>query len=185
MNGGRHLNEETGSTRRYTLIIGIDPGLTGAIASSSGEVFDLPTKVLGKGNRKIKSQIDGQQFYSMLYHFVQQCDMDEEVVIYLEEQMYRPRFNPQTKVEIPQGGASIFSLGNTYGKLLCAIEVGNFKVVEVLPAKWKKALQVTSDKEECRLKALSLFPDADIRLKKHHNRAEALLLVHYGQTQES
>ncbi len=37
------------------------------------------------------------------------------------------------------------------------------------------------DKEASRLRAQQLFPSADLRLKKHHGRAEALLLAAYGQ----
>ena len=33
------------------------------------------------------------------------------------------------------------------------------------------------DKEQARLRAMQLFPGADLRRKKDHGRAEALLLV--------
>jgi hypothetical protein len=35
-------------------------------------------------------------------------------------------------------------------------------------------------KEAARLRAQQLFPTADLRHKKDHGRAEALLLAHYG-----
>jgi hypothetical protein len=51
----------------------------------------------------------------------------------------------------------------------------------VRPAVWKRALGLGKDKEACRLGAMLLFPSADLRLKKHHGRAEALLLEFYSQ----
>ena len=51
----------------------------------------------------------------------------------------------------------------------------------VRPQVWKKALGLSKDKEAARLRAMQLFPGAELRLKKHHGRAEALLLARYGQ----
>jgi hypothetical protein len=51
----------------------------------------------------------------------------------------------------------------------------------VRPAVWKRALGQGKDKEACQLRAMQLFPSANLRLKKHHGRAEAFLLALYGQ----
>ena len=51
----------------------------------------------------------------------------------------------------------------------------------VRPQVWKKAFSLGKDKEAARLRAMQLFPGAELRLKKHHGRAEALLLARYGQ----
>ena len=51
----------------------------------------------------------------------------------------------------------------------------------VRPVIWKRALGLGKDKEACRLRAMQLFLSADLRLKKHHGWAEALLLALYGQ----
>jgi hypothetical protein len=50
----------------------------------------------------------------------------------------------------------------------------------VRPGVWKKALGLTRDKEQTRLRAMQLYPGADLRRKKDHGRAEALLLARWG-----
>ena len=45
---------------------------------------------------------------------------------------------------------------------------------------WKRALGLGKDKEQARLRAMQLFAGADLRRKKDHGRAEALLLAWYG-----
>ena len=51
----------------------------------------------------------------------------------------------------------------------------------VRPAIWKRTLGLGKDKEASRLKAIQLFPTADLRRKKDHGRAEALLLAYWRQ----
>ena len=51
--------------------------------------------------------------------------------------------------------------------------------------RWKKYFGlVKTDKEASRQKALELFPAAArfLSLKKHHGRAEAILIAHYYST---
>jgi crossover junction endodeoxyribonuclease RuvC len=50
----------------------------------------------------------------------------------------------------------------------------------VRPVVWKKTFSLGKDKEASRLRAMQLFPGADLRQKKNHGRAEALLLALYG-----
>jgi crossover junction endodeoxyribonuclease RuvC len=50
----------------------------------------------------------------------------------------------------------------------------------VCPHVWKHRLGLNSDKEQTRFRAMQLFPGADLRRKKDHSRAEALLLEWYG-----
>jgi hypothetical protein len=50
----------------------------------------------------------------------------------------------------------------------------------IRPSVWKRHLGLTSDKEQARLRAMQLFPGADLRHKRDHGRAEALLLAWYG-----
>ena len=44
-------------------------------------------------------------------------------------------------------------------------------------------LNLGKDKEAARLRAMLLFPDGDLRRKKDHGRAEALLLAWYAWQQ--
>jgi len=50
----------------------------------------------------------------------------------------------------------------------------------VRPGVWKRSLGFSKDKEAARLRAMQLFPGADLRRKRDHGRAEALLLAWYG-----
>jgi len=45
---------------------------------------------------------------------------------------------------------------------------------------WKKTFGLGKDKEQARLRAQQLFPAADLRRKRDHGRAEALLLAHWA-----
>lgn len=168
-------------------IIGIDPGLTGAIATSTGEVWDIPVVAKGKGTSAVKNHVDPVGVAHILGEFMHGCSMvpDYEVVVYLEQQYYRKKVNPKTKQEIPQGGSSIFSLGDTYGVLRTIPALYRFRLVTVMPSVWKTKLKLTHDKEVCRARALELFPAASITRKKDHNRAEALLLAYYGELCET
>ena len=50
----------------------------------------------------------------------------------------------------------------------------------VRPQVWKQAMGLGKAKEPSRLRAMQLFPRADLRRRKDHGRAEALLLAWYG-----
>ena len=50
----------------------------------------------------------------------------------------------------------------------------------VRPQIWKRALGLSKDNEQARLRAMQRYPGADLRLKRHYGRAEALLLAAYG-----
>jgi hypothetical protein len=50
----------------------------------------------------------------------------------------------------------------------------------IRPHVWKRSLGLTSDKEQARLRAMQLFPGTDLRRKRAHGRAEALLLAWHG-----
>jgi crossover junction endodeoxyribonuclease RuvC len=62
--------------------------------------------------------------------------------------------------------------------LLAALQIA---YTTVRPAIWKRALGLGKDKEAARLRAMQLFPAADLRRKKDHGRAEALLLAWWGR----
>jgi len=167
------------------IVVGIDPGLTGAIATSHGHVYDIPVVMKGKGQGSVKKHIDPKGVYQILREIITYTTNDglanNDILVYLEEQYYRKKFGFNKK-EIPQGGSSIFSLGDSYGVIRAAIAIADLTCVTVSPSTWKKRLNLTSDKEMCRAKAIEWWPKSHEYLsrKKDHNRAEALLLVKYG-----
>lgn len=80
-----------------------------------------------------------------------------------------------------QGVSSTFAFGRAYGTILGVLAAAGVPVVLITPAVWKKHYRLPAkDKEAARQKAIELFPGVEgLALKKHHNRAEALLLAHY------
>jgi len=157
-------------------MIGIDPGITGAIAYYGG-VVDIPVQPNGI-NRKVKNRIDALATYKLLKSMF---DAGETLLI-LEDQVYRPVINPKTKALVPGGGSSAFSLGDTYGVLRALCLAIGFSVVVVSPTKWKRYMGLSKDKEQSLQAARTLQPDCSdaLKRKKDHNRAEAILLRDYG-----
>lgn len=84
---------------------------------------------------------------------------------------------------MPQNGSiAAFSQGTILGGIMSAIEHTAAELVLVTPASWKKALGLSSEKSESLQKARAMFPHAPLARQKDHNRAEALLIAHFGAT---
>lgn len=152
----------------YKSFIGIDVGLTGALSviSNNGkkvEIYDMPvTKVkVGKTYRKKYDEREMASLMSLL--------SGDTVCCAIESQHSMPK----------QGVSSVFSLGYGYGILIGSLEYSDMYYTIVTPQKWKKYFGLKSDKSDSIKMALELYPDADIYLKKHHNRAESLLIAHW------
>ena len=79
-----------------------------------------------------------------------------------------------------QSTRGMFTLGVGFGAWLGVLAALALPHTRVRPAIWKRALGLGKDKEQARLRAMQLFPIADLRLKKHHGRSEALLLAWHG-----
>jgi len=150
------------------ITIGIDPGLTGAIGVLRDGVFitveDMP--IISKGTGVVKNEVDPAGLISMLRRLV---PSDEYAVVALERVNSMPG----------QGVSSIFSLGDSFGCARSSIAACRFETVYVTPVKWKKHFNLSSDKEACRAAAVKMFPEAPLNLKKHADRAEALLIARW------
>jgi crossover junction endodeoxyribonuclease RuvC len=81
-----------------------------------------------------------------------------------------------------QGVVSMFNFGRSYGDVRGVIGAMDIPLHFVTPQKWKKHFGLSSDKDECRLRAIRLFPAVaeSFKLKKHDGRAEAALIALYG-----
>jgi hypothetical protein len=156
-------------------ILGIDPGVTGAIAHFLDgkliEVLDIP--FLCEGSNRTKKRIDLKKFIAM----VRAINVNPSaVIVYLERAQ-----------AMPGNGFSSSAMFN-YGRLNGIIEgvlemhgIGNVK--KIMAVRWKRQLGLignTSQKNTDLLKARALYPHAPLELKKHHNRADAILIGHYG-----
>jgi hypothetical protein len=80
-----------------------------------------------------------------------------------------------------QGVSSTFKFGVAYGIAQGIIAAQNIPIHFVTPAKWKKHFNLSADKEISRARALRLWPCYSelFQRKKDHGRAEAALLTRY------
>lgn len=78
-----------------------------------------------------------------------------------------------------QGAATVFSLGDSFGCARAVLACFGLSYHDVTPQVWKKHFGLSTDKEQSRAMASKLFPEAELHLKKHHDRAEALLMARY------
>lgn len=148
----------------YQNFIGIDPGATGAIASISptGITFiDCPT-IKQNGKTKPNPTLMASELSQLV---------TPNSIIIIENVHAMPG----------QGVSSMFSFGMGYGCWLGIIAALNIPVEFVTPQTWKKYYNLGPDKEASRAAALQLFPSQanELKLKKHHGRAEALLLAEF------
>lgn len=150
------------------ITIGIDPGLSGAVAVlKDGKfvtVYDMPTTLRGSGS--VKQEVNPSALKQMLKDSVL---ADDDVAVLLERVTAMPG----------QGVSSMFSLGDSFGVCRAVISCMGYKLFLETPQKWKKSMELTSDKEKSRALASRLFPDAPLTLKKHSDRAEAILMSYY------
>lgn len=161
---------------RDEIIIGIDPGATGAIAAifpdEVAELNDIPVtkRIVGKKSRTF-CYIPG--IAQILTSYAQNPDYN--VTAYIERQHAMPK----------QGVVSMFVLGELYGALQGIFSALGVRYKTVRPQEWKKeVLSFTrADKQQSILKAVDLFPDLAQHMsrKKDHGRAEALLIAEYGK----
>lgn len=155
------------------IIIGIDPGISGAIASvaPSGKlewVQDMPIRDAGKKNRKAH-EIDGVQLARILRVHI--ADITE---VWIEEVAAMPG----------QGVSSMFSMGDTRGCIRGVCEALGLSVQRIHPRSWKKLYGLNSDKDASRACAIRFYPGCDaLSRKKDEGRAEAILIARFGAQQ--
>jgi crossover junction endodeoxyribonuclease RuvC len=142
-------------------IMGVDPGLSGAIAfyyPSHPEmisVYDMPS--IGKEVNCAELRL-----------LINQHRPDYAVV---ESVHAMPK----------QGVSSSFNFGMSYGMMRGVIAACGISQHLVSPVKWKKFFLLTSDKDASRKLAILTWPTSEhFNRKKDDGRAEAALLALYG-----
>lgn len=150
------------------ITLGIDPGLSGAVGVLRDGAFlaleDMPT--VAKGSGSVKYEVDPAGLITLLRRHV---PADEPAAVVLERVNAMPG----------QGVSSVFSLGDSFGTTRCAVAACRLELTYVTPVSWKKHFKLPSDKEQSRALASRLFPGAELHLKKHADRAEALLMARW------
>jgi crossover junction endodeoxyribonuclease RuvC len=153
------------------IYLGVDPGLTGALAfvqtdddgSVAGvEVHDAPVFQISRNGRQNTSQLN--------IHATSELLVCRPVVYAVIEQV-----GPMPK----QGVASAFTFGRVYGQLEALVAATSISYELVQPNAWKQRFQLTGkDKDASRETATRLFPTAaeSFKRKADDGRAEAALL---------
>ena len=145
-----------------TCILGIDPGLSGALAF----FFPCASDRISAEDTPV---VDGQIDCATLSARIKQLAPDLAIV---ERVSSRPG----------QGVASTFKFGASYGAVLGCLAALGVPTRLVSPTVWKKHYRLGADKEQARALALRLFPACSQHFgrKKDHGRAEAALIARYG-----
>jgi crossover junction endodeoxyribonuclease RuvC len=140
-------------------IIGIDPGVNGAysVLGSEGEFInsnELP---------RFQKTINGSQFAKIVNEFKPNFGIIERV-------SSMPR----------QGVSSTFTFGQAFGVVQGVLSGCDVPFVLVTPGLWKKHFRLIGQpKDASRELAQRLFPAAELHLKRHVGRADALLIARY------
>jgi crossover junction endodeoxyribonuclease RuvC len=148
------------------LTVGIDPGLSGAIAilDQAGElvsVTDLPVI------RDLSlAWIDGNELQSIILGALQ----GRTAGAIVERVSSMPG----------QGVASSFQFGVGLGSVLSVLQALHIPLEFVTAAVWKRSYGLGKDKHASLHKARLMYPSAELHLAKHHGRAEALLVARYS-----
>jgi hypothetical protein len=158
-----------------SICLGIDIGVTGAVSSvdhnGRAVIHDLPTVSI-PGERFVRRRIDGRALMELVRSL---APAGESVVAVIENVHTWPgsRNSPQA-----QG-----SLMDSRARIETVLELARIQVHAIEPLAWKRLFGLAGkEKADSIATARTLYPGLaeTLRLAKHHNRAEALLLAHYG-----
>jgi crossover junction endodeoxyribonuclease RuvC len=153
------------------IVLGIDIGITGALSAvdsrGTAAIVDLPVVEDAAGKR-----IAGRDLLNAVRNM---APAGEAALAIIED--VRPRPGPSTA----------FTMGSLMGSrraIEAVLDIAGIKVVPVQPQAWKRHFGLLKAEKGASLEtARALYPLQAPMLKrqKDHNRAEALLLAHYGQ----
>ena len=154
------------------LIIGIDPGITGALCFfENGEVKDIvemPSMAEGKKNKR---QINGPQIYNEISKRIEGLQK-KNIAVVIEQVSAMPG----------QGVTSMFNFGQSFGVLKGICSAMQLPMHFVRPAKWKKYFNlIKTEKDASRTKVIEIFPNISSQLsrKKDSNKADAILIASF------
>ena len=154
------------------LIIGIDPGISGAICFfEDGKIIDvieMPSMSEGKKNKK---QVNGNQLYNEINSRLSGINC-ENVCVVVEHVTAMPG----------QGVTSMFNFGQTFGAIKGISATLKIPIFFARPSKWKKHFElINSSKDASRTKAIEMYPSIAGKLskKKDVNKSDAILIARF------
>jgi len=152
------------------ITLGIDPGLSGAIAVLDGDqlraAHDIPAVQIRAKGREVDLPNLAQIFDAI-------CSSEAPAACWVEDVSAMPE----------QGIASAFRFGETLGALRGMAAAHFIPLFRVRPNIWKRG--IPAGKDAARGLASSTWPTMSehFRLVKHADRAEAALIALYGYRQ--
>ena len=151
-------------------IIGIDPGLSGAIAILDNNkvvgIYDMPVMAEGKKNKR---QLNSAQLVNIIKD---NTNTKEEIAVVVEQVNAMPG----------QGVTSMFNFGQTFGAIKGVCAALNLSIFFVRPSKWKKYFELlNSSKDSSRTKVIEMYPSLSSQLskKKDVNKSDAILIARF------
>ena len=162
--------------------LGVDPGLTGALAAiiGPGVAFHDAPVVTIKVNGATKHQLDPHACAALLRSY-----QTDDMLVTIEKVAPMPSFKGKGGKPQSMGVTSAFNFGMGFGVWIGVLAALGIPYQLVHPATWKRALlaDMQKGKDASRVKAKQLYPHVaeELKLVKHHGRADALLLAVYGR----
>ena len=154
------------------IIIGIDPGIAGAICFFSEgnviDVIDMPTMAEGKKNKR---QVNGRQIFNEITSIKNKYST-KKIGVVVEQVSAMPG----------QGVTSMFNFGQSFGILKGIFSAMQIPMDFVSPVKWKRYYNlINTQKDSSRTKAIEFFPYISHKLsrKKDANKADAILIASF------
>ena len=154
------------------LIIGIDPGISGAICffedGQVKEIIDMPVMADGKKNKR---QINGPQTYNEISRRINKFPK-KDIIVVIEQVSAMPG----------QGVTSMFNFGQSFGVLKGICSAMQLSMFFIRPVKWKKYFGlIKTEKDASRTKVIEIFPyiSSELSRKKDSNKADAVLIASF------
>tara|TARA_Y100000590_G_scaffold213292_1_gene241658 strand:+ start:15052 stop:15546 length:495 start_codon:yes stop_codon:yes gene_type:complete len=154
------------------LIIGIDPGISGAICFFENgevkEIIEMPTMADGKKNKR---QVNGTQIYNEIFKRIENLSK-KEIYVVIEQVSAMPG----------QGVTSMFNFGQSFGVIKGICSAMQLSTYYIRPVKWKKYFGlIKSEKDASRTKVIEIFPyiSSNLSKKKDANKADAILIASF------
>lgn len=154
-------------------IVGIDPGITGAVAihwsNNVITIEDTPNIQMKKAGGKMKTDYMPAEMVGLL----KKLD-PENTHVFIESVHSMPG----------QGVSSTFGFGKGFGIWIGILAALGLPYTFVTPQAWKKKQMLgMQDKDAARIRAQQMYPAAAPMLmrKKDCGRADALLIMDYGR----
>jgi len=168
------------------LILGIDPGFSGALAlidRNSDRLItldDMPTiqqEYKQRGKTKSKQKLDTPK---LVWYFRKYGVHIEFAVV---EKVHAFTYVNKYGETRGQGAASSFKFGFGAGVIEGVLSAFSIRIVYLEPSVWKALMGLSRDKNKSRELAVKKFPEyAELfKLKKHDGRAEAALIAWFGK----